>query len=255
MDILIICLAALIASLLTLFSGFGLGTLLMPVMALFMPLPTAIAVTAVVHLANNLFKGALLGARADRRVLLRFGVPALLAALLGAWLLQRIGQLPPWHEYTLAGRPFAIEPLKALIGVLILIFVALESHPQMSRWALPPRLLPLGGVVSGFFGGLSGHQGALRSLFLLKAGLDKTAFIATGILIAVLVDLARLAVYGIDLQTATERWPLVLAATLAAMLGAIAGTRLLPKVTYRGVQNVVTVLLAVIAVGLIGGFI
>jgi uncharacterized membrane protein YfcA len=71
----------------------------------------------------------------------------------------------------------------------------------------------------------------------------------------VLVDLARLAVYGIDLQTATERWPLVLAATLAAMLGAIAGTRLLPKVTYRGVQNVVTVLLAVIAVGLIGGFI
>lgn len=123
----------------------------------------------------------------------------------------------------------------------------------MSRWALPPRLLPLGGVVSGFFGGLSGHQGALRSLFLLKAGLDKTAFIATGILIAVLVDLARLAVYGIDLQTATERWPLVLAATLAAMLGAIAGTRLLPTVTYRGVQNVVSALLVLIAAGLISG--
>ena len=75
------------------------------------------------------------------------------------------------------------EPLKAVVGVLILVFVALESHPQISRWALPPRLLPLGGVVSGFFGGLSGHQDALRSLFLLKAGLDKTAFIATGILI------------------------------------------------------------------------
>jgi len=45
----------------------------------------------------------------------------------------------------------------------------------------------------------------------------------------------------------------VLAATLAAMLGAIAGTRLLPKVTYRSVQNVVSVLLVVIAVGLIGG--
>jgi uncharacterized membrane protein YfcA len=254
-DILIMCLAALAASLLTLFSGFGLGTLLMPVMALFMPLPTAIAVTAVVHLANNLFKGALLGTHADGRVLLRFGVPALLTSLLGAWLLQRIGQLPPWHEYMLAGRQFAIEPLKVVIGVLILIFVALESHPQMSRWALQPRLLPLGGMVSGFFGGLSGHQGALRSMFLLKSGLDKTAFIATGIVIAVLVDLARLVVYGIDLQTASDRWPLVLAATLAAMLGAIIGTRLLHKVTYRNVQNVVSGLLVIIATGLIGGII
>jgi uncharacterized protein len=255
LDILIISMAALIASLLTLFSGFGLGTLLMPVMALFMPLPTAIAITAVVHLANNLFKGALLGTRADSAVLLRFGLPALLAALLGAWLLQRIGQLPSWHEYTLAGRHFVVEPLKAVIGALILMFVLLESWPRFARMALDRRYMPLGGLISGFFGGLSGHQGALRSLFLLKAGLDKTAFIATGVMIAVLVDLARLAVYGIDLQTATERWPLVLAATVAAMLGAIAGTRLLPKVTYRGLQKVVSVLLVLIAVGLISGVI
>jgi uncharacterized protein len=255
LDILIISMAALIASLLTLFSGFGLGTLLMPVMALFMPLPTAIAITAVVHLANNLFKGVLFGAHTDRSVLLRFGMPALMAAMLGAWLLTHIGKLPPWYEYTLAGRQYVIEPLKAVIGILMLVFIALESHPQMVRWALPPRLLPVGGVVSGFFGGLSGHQGALRSMFLIKAGMDKTAFIATGISIAILVDLARIAVYGIDMQTASERWPLVLAATIAAMLGAIVGTRLLPKVTYRSVQNMVSALLVLIASGLISGVI
>lgn len=44
----------------------------------------------------------------------------------------------------------------------------------------PPHWLPLGGLLSGFFGGLSGNQGALRSAFLLKAGLSKEAFIATG---------------------------------------------------------------------------
>jgi len=34
MELLIVCIAALLASALTLFSGFGLGTLLMPVVAL-----------------------------------------------------------------------------------------------------------------------------------------------------------------------------------------------------------------------------
>lgn len=253
MDVLIVSLAALAASVLTLYSGFGLGTLLMPVMALFMPLPTAIAATALVHLVNNLFKGALLGARADLAVVRRFGIPALLSALFGAWLLQRLGHWPAWHSYTLFGAQRVIEPMNVLIGLLILVFVVLEAWPRFQRLALPPRFLPIGGFISGFFGGLSGHQGALRSVFLLKVGLDKTAFIATGVLIAVMVDLARLAVYGIDLQAAGNRWQLVLAATLAAMLGAVLGNRLLPKVTYRGVQAIVSALLVAIAIGLMAG--
>lgn len=57
----IICLVAFLTSGLTLFSGFGLGTLLLPVMALFFPIDAAIALTAVVHCLNNLFKFALLG--------------------------------------------------------------------------------------------------------------------------------------------------------------------------------------------------
>jgi acyl-CoA reductase-like NAD-dependent aldehyde dehydrogenase len=46
---------------------------------------------------------------------------------------------------------------------------------------MPPGYLPVGGLLSGFFGGLSGHQGALRSVFLLRAGLTKESFIATGV--------------------------------------------------------------------------
>ena len=52
----VLYLAALAVSGLTLFSGFGLGTLLMPVFAIFFPIEIAVAMTAVVHLANNLFK-------------------------------------------------------------------------------------------------------------------------------------------------------------------------------------------------------
>ncbi len=81
MDYALITLTSLVVSGLTLFSGFGLGTLLMPAFALFFPVPTAIAATAVVHLANNLFKLGLVGRQADWRVVARFSLPAALAAL------------------------------------------------------------------------------------------------------------------------------------------------------------------------------
>ena len=76
MDALLIAAAAFFVSGLTLFSGFGLGTVLMPAFALFFPVPTAIAATAVVHLANNLFKVGLVGRHADWRAVVRFAAPA-----------------------------------------------------------------------------------------------------------------------------------------------------------------------------------
>lgn len=85
------CLAAPPTSGLTLFSGFGLGTLLMPVVAIFFPLNIAIAMTAVVHPAGNLFKLALTGRHASRSVLLPVGVPAVAAAFVGAGFLARLG--------------------------------------------------------------------------------------------------------------------------------------------------------------------
>jgi uncharacterized membrane protein YfcA len=205
MDLWWIGLAAFFAAGLTLFSGFGLGTLLTPVFALFFPLPLAIAGTAVVHLANNVFKLGLLVKHANWRVVWRFGLPAMAAAVLGALLLAWIGEMPTWLTWSLGERRFEITPLKALIGLLICSFAALEMSSRFARVALPPRWLPVGGVLSGFFGGLSGNQGALRSAFLIKLGLPKRAFVATGGVIAVIIDASRIGVYGLgDLRTALQ---------------------------------------------------
>src|SRR5688572_21073527 len=84
------CLTAFAASALTFFSGFGLGTILTPVFAVFFPIETAVAATAVIHLANNVFKLALIGTRADWRVVLRFSSTAAVAALIGALLLVHL---------------------------------------------------------------------------------------------------------------------------------------------------------------------
>ena len=255
MDILIVCLVALFASGLTFFSGFGLGTLLLPAFALFMPVEQAVAATAVVHLLNGLFKLALVHRHIDRGVLLRFGAPALLAALLGAWLLTRLGALPALHAYTAFGHDFAIVPIKLAIGALLLCFALFEIVPALSALEFERRWLPLGGLLSGFFGGLSGMQGALRSAFLARSGLEKRAFVATGSAISTLIDLSRLIVYAATLARVFGSLDhrLLACAVLAAFTGAWLGNRLLSKTTMRGLQRTVAAMLFLFGLGLMAG--
>ena len=88
MEYAIIAGCALLASGLTLYSGFGLGTLLLPVFALFFPVEVAVAATALVHGANNLLKVAVVGRHAEMELVVRFGVPAVAAAFVGAAALE-----------------------------------------------------------------------------------------------------------------------------------------------------------------------
>jgi uncharacterized protein len=255
MSYLVICTVALVASGLTFFSGFGLGTLLLPAFALFFPVEQAVALTAVVHFLNNLFKLALVGRHADWGVVLRFGLPAIVAALLGAWVLVRLSDTPPVFTYTAFGRDVAVLPVKLVVGVLLLAFALVEVVPQARDVSFGPRWLPVGGVLSGFFGGLTGMQGALRSAFLARAGLSKEAFIATGVVIACLIDGSRLGVYSASLTAEARNldYGLLTAAVLSAFAGAVLGNQYLKKVTMRGIQRLVAVLLAAVALGLISG--
>jgi len=206
LEIIVIAMAALIASCLTLFSGFGLGTLLMPVVAIFFPVDIAIGITALVHFANNIFKLGLIGLRANKEI-------------------------------------------------IIISFVAFDFSPAFSAITLDKKFLPLGGCISGFFGGMSGNQGAFRSMFLLKAGLDKEQFIATGVVLAVMVDLSRILIYGFDAVASQKNvdWLLVSMATFFAFIGAFVGSRLIRKITIRSIRIIVSVLLVLVATRLIMG--
>lgn len=258
MELALIGVVALVTSGLTLFSGFGLGTVLMPVFALFFPVPLAIAATAIVHFANNIFKFGLMAKQADWRVVARFSVTAAIAAMVGAGLLNLFDKMPVVASYTLGGSTFEITMIKAVIGTLIMAFALLELWPRFQALAFPPRWLPLGGALSGFFGGLSGNQGALRSAFLLKIGLSKEAFVATGIVSAVIVDAARLVVYGAGfmaghLAQSQEILAPVVVGTVCAFIGSFVGNRVLQKVTLRTVQIVVAVAMLLIGAGLVAG--
>jgi hypothetical protein len=130
--------------------------------------------------------------------------------------------------------------------------------PWFHRLALPPRFLPLGGVVSGFMGGMTGQQGALRSVFLLQTGLDGPRFIATGVMVAVLVDLARLPTYVATFDAsvmtlAGREGALIAIGTASAFLGAWLGARFLKRATVGVIRLVVAVVMLLIGIGMVLG--
>lgn len=261
MDIVVIALVAALASALTLYSGFGLGTILLPAFALFFSAPIAVAATGVVHLLNNLFKGTLFWRRADRPTVLRFGLPAVPAAIAGAWLLAWLGDIPRLFEWTAFGRTFGPTGASLAIGLLMILLALLELQGWFQALNAPPRLMPFGGAITGFLGGLTGQQGALRSIFLLRSGLTSEQFIATGVMVAVLVDLSRLTTYAASFAAAGWNLEgreslLVLVGTLAAFAGAFVGTRYLEKITIDIVRYSVAALMlaigAALSVGALG---
>ena len=259
---LIICTVALIVSALTLFSGFGLGTLLMPAFAIFFPLEVAVGATAIVHLANNMFKLVLVGRKADIKIVLRFAIPASITAVIGALLLNYFTGVKPIIEYALAGRVFTITIVKLVIAVLIAAFAIFELSPRLEKLSFDMKYIPLGGAISGFFGGLSGQQGALRSAFLIRAGLDKEKFIGTSIVSAVVVDVSRLIVYGVTFFSKHFAvfqnqigMGLIIAAILVAFLGSFIGSRMVKKITMNTIKVIVGILLLLIAAALGAGLV
>ena len=255
--LLLVCAVAFGAAALTLFSGFGLATLLTPVLVLLLPVEQAVALVAVVHLLNNLFKLALLGRHADWGVALRFGLVALPAALLGASVLQALASVPPLLRYELWGAWRVVLPQQLAVGLLMLLFAVWEAAPALARLQLPRRWLPLGGALSGFCGGLSGHQGALRAAFFARAGLGKEALVATGVVVACGVDVMRLGVYGAGgaagLGALAADWPRWAWVVLAAWAGSYGASRLLPKVTLVGLQRLIAAGLLLIGLALCAG--
>lgn len=257
MEIFIISSVAFLVAILTFFSGFGLGTILTPVFMIFFPVDLAIALTGIVHFFNNIFKLLLVGKKADKKVLIKFGIPAVIAAVLGSWLLLNIKDTEPLFSYGMMGKTFEVYPVKFIISILLIIFASMDLIPYFKKLEFAKNKLPLGGFLSGFFGGLSGNQGALRSAFLIKAGLSKEAFIGTAVVVSTFVDFTRLSMYATRFTSSglIDNLTLVICATLSAVLGAFIGNKLLKKVTLNFLQILVAIMLILISIALGSGII
>ena len=242
---LLVGIVSLLGSLLTFFSGFGLGTILLPVMALFFPLPVAIASTAIVHLCNNVFKFFLVRKKLNVSVLIQFGIPSALASFAGSMLLLKMQDFSILFEYSLWGKLYSVTWLNLIMGLLILFFSLLEVLPLLQKLDFSKLNPVFGGLISGFFGGLSGHQGALRSAFLIRYNLSKEEFLSTGITLALLVDLVRIPNYlnNSSIEFYTIHFQTLITAIIFALIGAVIGNKIFKKVTLNYIRAFVSLFL------------
>lgn len=255
---LIVGVLAFFASLMTFFSGFGLGTILTPIFAIYFPIENAIAMTAIVHLLNNLFKIYLVGKGANFKIVAYFGSMAILGSLVGAFTLSLFTL---WHQkitFSLGSIYFNTGWTNIVIAALIISFVGIEYTSIKPLNPLTKGKLLIGGLISGFFGGLSGHQGALRSAFIVQSNISPAAFVGTNAVISFLVDLTRLGIYAsfVINTTVLDSLDLISTAVFAALIGAIIGKLLLKKLKLNLLKNLVGFCLIVFSIllglGIIG---
>ena len=210
MDHFIILPVAFLAAALALFSGFGLGTILTPVFLVFYDAKTAIFLVAIVHLLNNLLKLGLFYKHIDIGILKRFGLAALAGSFAGAF-----------------SQMYFVNPFLTKVIALLLIYLGLQVWlPQLAQLKFPKKFDPLGGFLSGFLGGLVGNQGAVRSAYLLNYQIPKEVFIATGVVIACMIDVVRIPLYwfGRTFQTSYSGLTTLIAVTF---LGTLVGKELM----------------------------
>jgi uncharacterized membrane protein YfcA len=246
-----IAITSLIASFLTFFSGFGLGTILLPVFAIYYPLPIAIALTACVHLLNNVFKLGLVYKSINWNLVLKFGLPSTIAAFGGAYLLKQLDSVNLGiYSYTFNSKIVSITWQGLIIGIVIILFSIVELSKKLSSYTFDKKYLSVGGLLSGFFGGFSGHQGAIRSAFLLRLNLEKQTYIATGVTVACMVDVVRLALYSnfSELKSSQTNYKLLALAVLSAWIGAFVGNKLFKKTSLQFFKWFVGVFMLVMGV-------
>ena len=208
-------LVAILAGAIAGISGFGVGSLMTPVFALQYPVKLAVAIVSIPHLIGTAVRFWRLRQHVDRRVFLNFGIFSAAGGLLGAILSSR-----------------AQGPVLAIVFGSLLVFAGLTGLFGWSdRMRFGRRTAWIAGALSGFFGGLVGNQGGIRSAGLLGFDVRKEELVATATAIALVVDAARLPVYLVtqwhDLLAA---WQPILIATIGILAGTLWGVRLLTRI-------------------------
>ena len=223
----------ILAAALTVPAGFGLATMLTPVVLLWLPPHEAIAVVAIIHGAHNAWKLKMLRSCVDYTAVKRYGWAFVIGAIIGAVLHSHIPS----------------DPLLLVVGVALIILPILSVTERWTNIRLPDAEDRIGGFGSGFFGGLTGHQGALRAMFLQKRLPDKVAYAATASILALAVDITRIPIYIMFEGSAIlDEYILIPCLVISAILGVNLGKRWLTK--WKQTQIRSGILIAIVASGI-----
>lgn len=178
-EIILLVVLTLVASAVGTSTGFGTSTIMVPVLAVFIPLPVTLLFVGAVHLFGDVWKMLLFRKGTAWRLVLGFGIPGIAASFMGAALALKAWDLP----------------LERVLGLFLLLYVGFLFTNR--KWALPRNQLTAvaGGALSGLSAGFFGVGGAVRGAFLAAFDLPKDVYIFTSGAIAFFIDVTRVSRY------------------------------------------------------------
>jgi uncharacterized protein len=236
MIIVILTIVTVISGAIGTLTGFGISTLMVPVVLIFFPLPQTLLLVGVIHWFGNIWKMVLFKKGINWKIILAFGVPGVIASFFGA----QIVLTTPEHV------------LLRVLGGLLMVYAIALLYKQKLRVPKSHPVAVTGGALSGLMAGIFGIGGAIRSAFLAAFNLEKSVYIATSGAIGLAIDSTRIVTYvasGIRLERDVLISLLVLIP--ASFVGATLAKRIslgMPKGKFR---NVVLIFLLLIGMKLL----
>jgi uncharacterized membrane protein YfcA len=214
-------LAAGIASI----AGFGIGSLLTPLVASQYGMKTAVGAVAVPHLIATVLRFWRLRSEVDRRIFFGFGLMNAAGSLAGALI-------HVWVDNPI---------LAKVLGILLVFAGVIGVFGYADQMRFSRRTAWIAGVVSGAFGGLVGNQGGIRSAAMLGLGVQGPAFVATATAIGIAVDAVRMPIYfATGSAKILGAWPAIVAGIIGVVLGTLAGERVLRRIPEKLFRRVVS---------------
>ena len=234
-DDVVVFLVAILSGATASIAGFGIGSLLTPLLAIRFGTETAVAAVAVPHAIATAFRYLRLRHAVAWEVVRSFGLLSAVGGLAGALLYTRLTS----------------GTLTVILG-LLLIATAIMALIGPSRMSLPKPVVGAMGLASGFFGGIAGNQGGLRAAAMMSFALPAAAFVATSTAIGLMVDAVRMPIYvwGAGEALVPLARPIAVA-TAGVIIGTLAGERLLLGLSPSQFRRVVSVLIGLLGVWLL----
>ena len=225
-EIIYIALLTLLASSIGTLAGFGISTIMVPVLLMVFPLPQTLLLVGIIHWFNDIWKMLLFRKGIRWKLFLAFGLPGIFASFLGSSLSLRISR----------------EILSRALGVFLIAYVLFIVFNRTFKLSQKLSVAVSGGALTGFFAGIFGIGGEINAVALSAFNLKKAVYVATAGAISFMIDSTRIATYirgGVGLE------PAILAGFLIfiplSLIGAILGKRGIEKIPQEKFRNFVAV--------------
>lgn len=214
-------------------SGFGIGSLITPLLAIKMNLQLAVAAVSIPHLIGTAFRFVLIRKDLNKEILVKFGLWSAVGGLIGS----------------LVGAVIQDRLLIIVFSILLIFAGSTGTFGFAEKMRIPTKLGWLAGIISGVFGGLVGNQGGIRSAALMGFNLSKSEFVATATGVALLVDGARMPVYFYNrMAELINLWQPILISTGGVLLGTWLGQMVLHKIPESLFKKVVSAIILLLGI-------